>query len=101
MQLVFPSKFSRRWANQETLFPSYVSRRWKKQETLFPSKFSRRWTNQETLFPNQSQPRIQSVPEHRIETIQITEARFLVLLGFSYDFGVTIIRHQNADAMVL
>ena len=27
-----------------------------------------------------------------------TEAR---LLGFSYDFGVTVIRHQNADAMVL
>ena len=27
-----------------------------------------------------------------------TKAR---LLGFSYDFGVTIIRHQNADAMVL
>jgi hypothetical protein len=23
------------------------------------------------------------------------------LLGFSYDFGVTIICHQNADAMVL
>ena len=33
---------------------------------------------------------------HRIETT--TEAR---LLGFSYDFGVTVIRHQNADAMVL
>jgi hypothetical protein len=31
---------------------------------------------------------------HRIDT----EARFL---GFSYDFGVTVIRHQNADAMVL
>ena len=27
-----------------------------------------------------------------------TEAR---LLGFSYDFGVTVIRHQNANAMVL
>ena len=27
-----------------------------------------------------------------------TEAR---LLGFSYDFGVTVIHHQNADAMVL
>ena len=27
-----------------------------------------------------------------------TEAR---LLGFSYDFGVTVIRHQNTDAMVL
>jgi hypothetical protein len=26
-----------------------------------------------------------------------TEAR---LLGFSYDFGVTVIRHENADAMV-
>jgi hypothetical protein len=24
-----------------------------------------------------------------------------VLCGFSYDFGVTVIRHQNADAMVL
>jgi hypothetical protein len=38
---------------------------------------------------------------HRIETIQnrdYTEDRLLV---FSYDFGVTIIRHQNADAMVL
>jgi hypothetical protein len=30
---------------------------------------------------------------HRIET---TEAR---LLDFSYDFGVTAIRHQNADAI--
>ena len=27
-----------------------------------------------------------------------TEAQFL---GFSYDFGVTVIRHQNADAMAL
>jgi hypothetical protein len=27
-----------------------------------------------------------------------TEAR---LLGFSYDFGVTAIRHQNVDAMIL
>jgi hypothetical protein len=27
-----------------------------------------------------------------------TEAR---LLGFSYDFGVTVIRHQNADAMFI
>ena len=27
-----------------------------------------------------------------------TEGR---LLGFSYDFGVTVIRHQNADAMIL
>ena len=27
-----------------------------------------------------------------------TEARHL---GFSYDFGVTVICHQNADAMVL
>jgi hypothetical protein len=27
-----------------------------------------------------------------------TEAR---LLGFSYDFGLTVIRHQNADTMVL
>ena len=27
-----------------------------------------------------------------------TEVR---LLGFSYDFGVTVIRHQNADAMVI
>ena len=34
---------------------------------------------------------------HRIETIR-TEAR---LLGFSYDFGVTVIRHKNAEAMVL
>ena len=27
-----------------------------------------------------------------------TDAR---LLGFSYDFGVTVIRHQNTDAMIL
>ena len=27
-----------------------------------------------------------------------TEAR---LLGFSYDLGITVIRHKNADAMVL
>jgi hypothetical protein len=27
-----------------------------------------------------------------------TEGR---LLGFSYDFGVTVIRRQNADAMIL
>jgi hypothetical protein len=27
-----------------------------------------------------------------------TEAQ---LLGFSYDFGVTVIRHQNVDAMGL
>ena len=33
---------------------------------------------------------------HRLETN--TEARHL---GFSYDFGVTIICHHNADAMVL
>jgi hypothetical protein len=33
---------------------------------------------------------------HRIETT--AEAR---LLGFSYDLGITVIRHKNADAMVL
>ena len=32
------------------------------------------------------------------QRIDYTEAG---LLGFSNDFGVTVIRHQNADAMVL
>jgi hypothetical protein len=32
------------------------------------------------------------------ESVKYTEAR---LLRFSYDFGVTVIRHETSDAMVL
>ena len=36
--------------------------------------------------------------QHNATEQRQTEDR---LLGFSYDYGVTVIRHQNADAMVL
>jgi hypothetical protein len=38
------------------------------------------------------------IPNPQSQNRNYTEAQ---LLGFSYDFDVTVIRHQNTDAMVL